>query len=321
MSLRRNSIGVVLCTYNGERFLSQQLESIQAQTRPPDEILILDDCSSDHTVSIVNDFAKRDERIRLIQNDTNLGYARNFEKGILLCEAEYIALSDQDDIWFPEKLDRLATELETNSGAGLVFCNGEYMLADGTRTGHMVFNSINGSTLDHVLARRMLIEKQWSIHGNFMLLDAQMKNEIFPNPIPRSHGHDSWICLNAFFLSQPRYISEPLSLYRLHGKMASGAISNALKGTEYELRKKWYDPRRLAKNLRRAILSPFRYYGKKRERKTYAYNTATDMLYAIDRLLERRKNLGLPELSTEEMAFLQQKKDEWTNILTKGPFN
>jgi len=319
MHVTRNSIGVVLCTYNGEKYLRPQLESILAQTLPPDEILVLDDCSWDSTVSIVIDIASRDDRIRLIQNETNLGYARNFEKGILLCNSDLIALSDQDDIWLPGKLERLATELEANPGAGMAYCNGEYMLADGTRTGHKVFDGIYGFTLDSVLARRMLIEKQWSIHGNFMLLDARMKNEIFPNPIPRTHGHDSWICLNAFFLYHPRFISEPLSLYRLHGSMASGAISNALKGTDFELRKKWYDVRRLAKNLRREILSPFRHFVKKRERLAYAFNTATDMLYVIDRLLEKRKNLGLPELSAEEMAFLQQKRDEWTNILTNNP--
>src|SRR4030067_269521 len=99
----RKSIGVVLCTYNGEKYLREQLDSILCQTRAPDQILILDDCSNDRTIEIIENFLKKDGRIRLIRNETNLGYARNFEKGISLCETDFIALSDQDDIWFNDK--------------------------------------------------------------------------------------------------------------------------------------------------------------------------------------------------------------------------
>lgn len=317
MTSNRKNIGVVLCTYNGEKFLRQQLESILVQTRPPEQILILDDCSKDRTVSIIMDFAKRDKRIRLIQNETNLGYTKNFEKGLSLCDTDFIALSDQDDIWLPEKLERLAAELEANPGSGMAFCNAEYMLADGTRTGHVVFPEGNGFTDDPVLARRGLIEKQWNVHGNFILLEAEMKNLILPNPIVRSHGHDSWICLNAFFLRHPRYISEPLSRYRLHKNMASGAIESALKGTPFAFKKNpWYHPQRLSKNLLRALLSPFKHHRKIRDRKLRAYNSATDMLNTVTQLLKMRQALKLPELSPEELIFIKKKMAEWESILS-----
>lgn len=319
MPSNRKSIGVVLCTYNGERYLRQQLDSILAQTRLPDQILILDDCSSDHTVAIVQDYAKIDQRIRLIQNVTNLGYIRNFEKGIALCDMDYIALSDQDDIWLPEKLERMAAELEANPGAGMAFCNAEYMLADGTRTGHLVSQEANGCVDDPILARKGLLERKWCVQGNFILLDAEMKKLILPNPISRSHGHDAWICLNAFFLRYPRYISDPLSLYRLHNNMASGAIAFVLKGTFNAFtKKKWYHPQRLTKNLIRAFLSPFKHHKKIRDRQLRACNNATDLLNTLEQLLKNRKLLGLPDLSLEEHLFFQKKMAEWASILSSS---
>lgn len=320
MHPNRKSIGVVLCTYNGEKYLRQQLESILAQTRPPEQILILDDCSSDRTVAIIKDFAKVDRRIRLLQNKTNLGFIKNFEKGIALCEMDFIALSDQDDIWLPEKLECLAAELEANPGAGMAFCNAEYMLADGTRTGHLVSQEMKGVAEDPALARKRLIEGKWCVQGNFILLDAEMKKLILPNPIARSHAHDAWICLNAFFLRNPRYVSKPLSLYRLHNNMASGAVAFVLNGAIYKaMKKKWYHPQRFTKNLIRALLSPFKYRKKIRDRQLRAYNNAADLLNTLKQLLEKRQLLGLPDLSHEEHLFFQKKMDKWTSILASSP--
>lgn len=316
MPSNRKSIGVVLCTYNGERYLSQQLDSILAQSQPPEQILILDDCSSDCTATIIQGYAKIDKRIHFIQNETNLGFTRNFEKGITLCEMDFIALSDQDDIWLPEKLECMAAELEANPGAGMVFCNAEYMLADGTRTGHLVSQEVNGCTDNPILARKGLLERKWCVQGNFILLDAEMKKLILPNPITRSHGHDAWICLNAFFLRHPRYISEPLSLYRLHNNMASGAIAFVMNGSLNAAKKKWYHPQRLKKNLIRALLSPFKHQKKIRDRQLRTRNNADDLLNTLEQLLEKRKFLGLPDLSPEEHLFFQVKKAEWASILS-----
>ncbi|OGW55602.1 MAG: hypothetical protein A2Z46_04265 [Nitrospirae bacterium RBG_19FT_COMBO_55_12] len=307
----RKSIGVVLCTYNGEKYLREQLDSILCQTRAPDQILILDDCSNDRTIEIIENFLKKDGRIRLIRNETNLGYARNFEKGISLCETDFIALSDQDDIWFNDKLERLADELEANPGAGIAFCNAEYMLDDGTRTGEIVFKSTDGSPGDPVLARRKLLSEHWGVDGNLILMDSEMKRFILPNTIIRSHGHDSWICLNAFFLRTPRYIQEPLSLYRLHPNMASGAIGFVLKGTSYELKKKWYDHRRVARNLIRIISSPVKRPKILRERELRAHHYASDMLMILDELLERRRHLNLPQITVEEQLFFQEMRNRW----------
>src|SRR6201999_469319 len=109
---RKPRLSVALCTYNGERFLPQQLASMANQTRPPDELIVCDDRSSDRTIDIVREFAASAAYpVRIFENESNLGSAANFERAIRLCEGNLIALSDQDDIWYPIRLQRSEQEL------------------------------------------------------------------------------------------------------------------------------------------------------------------------------------------------------------------
>ena len=102
------STSIALCTYNGERFLSQQLESLAAQTILPDELVICDDASSDSSLRILEDFAQKAPFIvRIFKNPKNLGYIKNFEKAIGLCSMDVIFLSDHDDYWESEKLNQV----------------------------------------------------------------------------------------------------------------------------------------------------------------------------------------------------------------------
>src|SRR5215212_2843702 len=101
-------ISVAMCTYNGAEFLSAQLQSIMAQSRPPDEIIICDDVSIDTTRSLLRQFATESSiPITLHFNDQNLGSTKNFEQAITLCTGDVIALSDQDDVWRTDKLQVL----------------------------------------------------------------------------------------------------------------------------------------------------------------------------------------------------------------------
>lgn len=114
-------VSIVMCTYNGEKYLAGQLDSILSQTYPLHEILIQDDGSSDGTVQIIEDYRKRYPVIRLIRNEQNLGYNRNFLTAISKASGDYIAVSDQDDIWDAEKIRMMMEELET-SGKEVCFC-------------------------------------------------------------------------------------------------------------------------------------------------------------------------------------------------------
>ena len=117
-------ISVAMCTYNGGKFLAEQLSSIREQTKLPHELVICDDGSTDATPRIVHAFAlDAPFPVRFFRNQATLGSTRNFEKAINLCEGQAIALSDQDDIWQPNKLERLASVLDSEPQVGGVCSN------------------------------------------------------------------------------------------------------------------------------------------------------------------------------------------------------
>lgn len=99
-------VSVVMCTYNGERYLREQLDSIVAQTYPIHELIIQDDRSTDNTVGILQEYARKYPYIRLYRNERNLGFNQNFRQAILKATGDFIAVCDQDDIWLPEKIAR-----------------------------------------------------------------------------------------------------------------------------------------------------------------------------------------------------------------------
>src|SRR3984893_11664406 len=135
-------ISAAMCTYNGARFLPDQLESIAAQTRLPDELIICDDRSTDGSVDIIRSFAHHAPfPIRLVFNATNLGSTKNFEKAIGLCEGEIIALEDQDDVWRPEKLGCIAGVLERDERIGAVFSDAELIDQDSRPLGQTLWSS------------------------------------------------------------------------------------------------------------------------------------------------------------------------------------
>jgi len=119
-------LSVALCTYNGEKYIEKQLNSIFNQTIPIDEINICDDGSNDKTIEIINQIQKAHPSIiKLHQNKTNLGCSKNFEKAIELCQGDYIFLSDQDDLWKKDKAEKTLAVFDQNPNAEGVFSNAE----------------------------------------------------------------------------------------------------------------------------------------------------------------------------------------------------
>jgi glycosyltransferase involved in cell wall biosynthesis len=115
------SVSVVLCTYNGEKFIREQIKTIVNQSYPILELLVVDDASIDKTYEIVESIAKSDPRIKLFQNAINLGFTSNFEKAIKLADGECIAIADQDDIWELTKLEQLMQNWR--SEVALIYCD------------------------------------------------------------------------------------------------------------------------------------------------------------------------------------------------------
>src|ERR1700682_2731847 len=124
--MERNHLSVAMCTYNGARFLAEQLESIATQTRLPDRLVVCDDCSTDGSVEILKSFARHSPfAVRLEINKNNLGSTKNFEKAIGLCQGEVIALADQDDIWYSKKLERIEAVFADRPSVGVVFSDAD----------------------------------------------------------------------------------------------------------------------------------------------------------------------------------------------------
>src|SRR5688500_1591108 len=119
---KRLSLSIALASYNGERYIVEQLNSIALQTRLPDELIVSDDSSADATSAIVLDFAKRVPfAVRFQINNERLGSTRNFERAIRACNGDVIFLCDQDDVWYPEKIACIEERFINKHEVGAVF--------------------------------------------------------------------------------------------------------------------------------------------------------------------------------------------------------
>ena len=221
-------ISVAMCTYNGAPYLREQLDSIAAQTRPPDELVVCDDASADLTCGIVTCFAASAPfPVRLYVNEQNLGSTKNFERAIGLCEGDVIALSDQDDVWLPEKLRRIEDCLDRNPDVGLVSTDAEVVDEDLKPVGCRLWESIgfnrtrrrlvrNGRVLDVLLPG-------WTVTGATMAFRANFKNLVLDIPTNLPLIHDGWIALLIALVADVSFIEERLIKYRQHSRQQIGA--------------------------------------------------------------------------------------------------
>jgi len=127
-------ISVIIPAYNAEKYISETIESVIAQTYTNWELLVIDDGSTDATTDIVRSFAGRDERIHLYINEKNMGVARTRNRGFDLARGEYIALLDSDDVWLSEKLARQLS-LAQQTGAEIIYCSYGLINGNGDKAG------------------------------------------------------------------------------------------------------------------------------------------------------------------------------------------
>lgn len=208
------SVAVVVATYNGATYLLAQLESIALQTHKPAQIIIVDDASSDDTVRIANKFATEHPNVLVVQNETRLGYIKNFEKGMLLATASYVALSDQDDIWVPHKLETLLANI---GGQMLAYSDSELIDAEGQLLNQKM------STIKNQLAYHtpiMYAIGAWA-PGHAMLFKKELIEKAAP--FPTLVTHDFWLGFVATCYGTVVYVNEPLVHYRQHAQNAIGA--------------------------------------------------------------------------------------------------
>ena len=220
------SVAVVVATYNGASFLLAQLESIAQQTHKPAQIIIVDDASSDDTVRIANNFAAAYPEVLVVQNETRLGYIKNFEKGMLLATTSYVALSDQDDIWVPNKLEKLLFAIGDQM---LAYSDSELIDANGGLL-HQKMSSIKNQLAYHTPV--MYAIGAWA-PGHAMLFKKELINKAVP--FPALVTHDFWLGFVATCYSTVVYLNEPLVHYRQHTQNAIGADTTKNKTTSLTL--------------------------------------------------------------------------------------
>jgi glycosyltransferase involved in cell wall biosynthesis len=200
-------VSIAMCTYNGEHFLREQMDSLIAQDYPNLEIIITDDCSTDCTVKILREYEKKHSHITVIQNEKNLGFKKNFEKAISLCSGKYIALCDQDDVWFPNKIGELARNIGNN---GLIYSNVQLINESGEKINKEFprSNRLTGKCHMSLLFANC-------ITGHASLITKEVMNEALP--IPKGVKlHDHWIALVAAAFKGIKAYPETLSFYRQH---------------------------------------------------------------------------------------------------------
>jgi len=201
-------ISIALCTFNGEKHLAKQLDSLVKQTYRPIEIIAVDDASSDSTLSILNQYAEKHNFLKVIQNEENLGFVKNFEKAILHCTGSHIAMSDQDDIWMETKIETLYNQMEDYL---MVYHNSVFIDDHGNIIGEKKldehFGNYDGcSNIPFLIAN--------CIPGHTIMF----RKELVPHILPfhKDFYHDWWIAFVAVTVGKIKAIPDVLVKYRQH---------------------------------------------------------------------------------------------------------
>jgi len=209
-------VSIALCTYNGGAYLREQLDSIVNQSYSPIELIAVDDCSTDNTLDILKEYAAKYPFIKVFVNPENLGYIRNFEKALQLCNGDFIALSDQDDIWDLKKIEKQVNAIGNNL---LVYHDSKFVDQNG--------NSLNRKMSDIMNLYRGNQPEVFlffnCISGHAVLMKKELRDELLP--FPNAYFHDWWMGYVATNLGSIDFINETLVKYRQHQK----ADTNILK--------------------------------------------------------------------------------------------
>ncbi|MBQ4632450.1 MAG: glycosyltransferase family 2 protein [Prevotella sp.] len=271
-------VSIVMATYNGERYLKEQLDSILNQSVQNFELIICDDCSTDRTLDILNEYSERDKRISIFPNNINIGVKRNFERGISLSNCDLIAFSDQDDIWRHDHIELLMNTI----GDKMMACgNSDMIYEDGTPMGMTLSYQ---DAFDYIPKNDLYKAMTIILFRNpFQGASMMIRKELFiqAGPVPENVGfHDEWLAAYASFYGGINYIKESLLKYR--------RLSSSVTGI---------------KNKRRNKILAWR-----------NHHFYEDRIYIINAILERNKKLSQEQIQ----YLCLWKKMYWRNNKVKG---
>lgn len=216
------SVSVALCTYNGARYIDEQLASINAQTIRPDELIVVDDRSTDSTVQQVQEFAENVTfPVRIIVNETNLGSTRNFEKALNHCTGDIILFCDQDDSWYPNRVSRTITFFKDNPEYDALFSDAQLIDGRSELQNRRIWEEIDFNEKEKAEWRAgrgyTLLFNKFVVTGATLAIRRSALSAVLPFP---THIHliihDAWVALILAFQNKIMFVEDCLIMYRQH---------------------------------------------------------------------------------------------------------
>ena len=220
------SISVCIASFNGERYLKEQISSVLPQLREEDEIIVSDDGSTDETFAILESF--HDSRIKMFVNEGRHGFIWNFENALKKAKGDVIFLCDQDDVWKPNKVEIVMEALQNHD---IVLHDAEFVDKDGNKTGNRYSEGLHH--------RRGFWSNLWKTRWLGCCMAFRRNVLEYALPFPRHIvGHDGWISAVGLAKFDYYYIPDVLMWYRRHGENASTASGESHNSWYYMLIKK-----------------------------------------------------------------------------------
>ena len=213
------SVSIAMATFNGSRFILEQLKSLANQSHLPDEVVISDDCSTDGTVQLVEEFSKQAPfKVRIVRNETNKGYRDNFMQAAGRCSSPIVAFCDQDDIWHSDKISETLKCFDDPSvmlvhhNANLIDVNGRYLRL-----------ALENRMLKEKLAPRFFAMGFTEVFRRELLAFSSLRDQSIDHQEPTEKmAHDKWIFFLAASFGKIVYLQKPLVDYRQHANNTYG---------------------------------------------------------------------------------------------------
>ena len=228
-------IDILLATYNGSKYLHEQLDSILSQSYGNINVIIRDDGSSDNTVMIIKEYEEKDNRVKLLNDNLgNLGFVRNFEELMKNSTSEYLMFSDQDDIWYNNKVEtsyKRIKAIEEKNGKScpiLVHTNSKIMNYETRTKSLFISDCAKNSSFENSFFN-------FFVQGSTMLINESLKREALPFS-KEVYLHDRYLHLIAEFIGIRSYIDVPTMDYRQHSNNEIGSSVNVI----YKIKNKRY---------------------------------------------------------------------------------
>ena len=279
----KEQIDILLATYNGEKYVKEQIESILNQNYKNIRLIISDDCSKDGTRKILKQY-ENNERVEIHLQEKNLGYIRNFEYLLKQVKNDLYMLSDQDDVWLPEKVEKTLNVLKQND-ADMVF--GDLEVVDEN------LNTVYPSFNDFMLLNRKIKKEINSYKLNYLyncvtgctlLSKKKFIKDILPVPYKSKYvAHDHWMALMVSLKGKMVYMPEKYIKYRQHGNNQIGTEKISHKFTRLD------QVRNLFLEVKLGVFGTYVENNEKFPKELQELNTKA---YEYFKMLEKKKNIN-----------------------------